>query len=101
MLFKIIKTKKPKPIIPKGLQMHEEDDEAAIEYKDVNEEANNRADSDIDAHQKLGETNSRQNCSNFSNEVILDPKGLKFVGRNCTEESIELKPIVHVVPIME
>ena len=42
MLFKIIKTKKPKPIIPKGLQMHEEDDGAAIEYKDVNKKANNR-----------------------------------------------------------
>ena len=100
MLFKIIKTKKPKPIIPKGLQMHEEDDEAAIEYKDVNEEANKMVDSCINNHLKLGETNSRQNCPDFSNEVILDPRGLKFSGRNCIEESIELKPIVHEVPIM-
>ena len=81
--------------------MHEEDDEAAIEYKDVNDGANKMVDSGINNHQKLGETNSRQNCPDFSNEVILDPKGLKFGRRNCTEESIELKPIVHEVPIME
>ena len=80
--------------------MHEEDDEAAIEYKG-NEGANKMVDSGINNHQKLGETNSRQNCPDFSNEVILDPKGLKFGRRNCTEESIELKPIVHEVPIME
>ena len=81
--------------------MHEEDDETAIEYKDVNEEANKMVDSGINNHQKLEETNSRQNCPDFSNEVILDLKGLKFDRRNCTEESIELKPIVHEVPIME
>ena len=100
MFFKIIKTKKPKPIIPKGLQMHEEDDEAAIEIKDVIEEVNEMGESDINDCQKLGETDSRKNCMDFSNEVILGPKGLKFSGRNCTEESIELKPIIHEVPIM-
>ena len=95
MLFKIIKTKKPKPIIPKGLQMHEEDDVAAIECKDVNEEVNEMADLNLNINdrQKLGETNSRKKCQDFSNEVILDPKGLKFGLSNCTKESIE-------VPIM-
>ena len=95
MFFKIIKTKKPKPIIPKGLQMHEEDDVAAIECKDVNEEVNEMADLNLNINdrQKLGETNSRKKCQDFSNEVILDPKGLKFGLSNCTKESIE-------VPIM-
>ena len=80
--------------------MHEEDDEAAIEIKDVIEDVNEMADSDIKNCPKFGETDSRKYCLDFSNEVMLNPKRLKFSGRNCAEESIELKPINHEVPIM-
>ena len=93
MLFKIIKTKKPKPVIPKGLQMHEEDG------GDVNEEANEMADSDENEQQKFEETNSRPNSQDFSNEVILNPKGLKFES-DYTNEHMELKRITHEIPIM-
>ena len=91
MLFKIIKTKKPKPVIPKGLQMHEEDG------VDANEEANEMADSDKNEQQKFEETNSRPNSQDFSNEVILNPKELKF---ESTDEHIELKRVTHEIPIM-
>ena len=89
MLFKIIKTKKPKPVIPKGLQMHEEDG------GDVNE----MADSDKNEQQKFGETNLRSNSQDFSNEVILHPKVSKF-DSDCTDKHMELKRVTHEIPVM-
>ena len=90
MLFKIIKTKKPKPIIPKGLQMHEEENGNANEYNDVNEENNETANSVKNDQQKYGETNSRSNSLDFSNEVILNPIELKFDKYDCIDEHMEL-----------
>ena len=93
MMFKIIKTKKPKLVIPKGLQMHEED------VGDAKEDANEMADSDENEQQKFGEMNSRSNSQDLSNGVILNQKGLKF-DSDYTDKHLELKPVTHEIPIM-
>ena len=99
LLSKIIKTKKPKLQIPKGLQMHEK----VNGKEDENEEADENMHPNINEQSRQSrsdQTSSRSNPFGLSNEVILDPKELKFNGNECSEESIELKPIIHKIPIM-